>query len=38
MRLAVVVQVWTREPLDTRVKVGVYFWIPFLPVGPRDPI
>lgn len=38
MHLSVAVQVWTCEPLGTRVKVRVYFWIPFLPVGPRDPI
>lgn len=24
---------WTHEPLGTRVKVRVYFWIPFLPCG-----
>lgn len=33
MHLSVTIQVWTCESMDTRVKIRVYFWIPFLSCG-----
>lgn len=33
MPLSVTIQVWTCESMDTRVKIRVYFWIPFLSCG-----